>query len=312
MASDARISVTFTAHPKTKKLIRRHGHAAGWGLVCLFLWAAANRHDGDLEGMTAEDIELAVDWMGEEGKLVHALKDVGFLDGDEGTYKIHDWAEHNPWAAGTSDRSEASKFAALCKRYGRERAAEMMPDYAPRMRTACEPDAPRTEAQCEPDAVDQKPQCPVTVSVSVSDTESKSRSRKRDEYSQEFLGLLKAYPKREGTNPLPRAWKAYNAALGRGATIEQLVAAAKAYGRTDVAGTKFCQQLATWLNGDEWKNQTVEPEQTEDPEILIWKLRVQNWKPGKYWNRDQWGPAPNEVGCRAPPCALESYQKAVA
>lgn len=37
-----------------------------------------------------------------------------------------------------------------------------------------------------------------------------------------------------------------------------------------------------------------------DPEENLWRARASNWKPGKYWNRDQWGPTPNEPGCRVP------------
>lgn len=48
MATDARIAVGLPTHPKTKKLLRRLGPAGGWGLVCLIVWVAANRSDGDL------------------------------------------------------------------------------------------------------------------------------------------------------------------------------------------------------------------------------------------------------------------------
>lgn len=157
MAGDARISTGLPGHPKTKKLLRRLGHAGPWGLVCLFLWAASNRSDGDLSGMSIEDIELAADWQGAEGEFVRALCEVGFLDGEVVGYRIHDWAEHNPWAAGSADRSEASKWAALCKRYGRAGAADRMPDYAERMRPAHEPHATGTKAQCDPGAPSPSP-----------------------------------------------------------------------------------------------------------------------------------------------------------
>lgn len=131
---DARISVGLPAHPKTKKLIRRlKSDGAAWRLVCLFLWAAANKPDGDLSGMTAEDIELAVDWPGADGDFVTALIDVGFIDGEEGAFFIHDWTVHNPWAAGAEARSEKSRWAGLCKQHGRQKAAEMMPEYAARL-----------------------------------------------------------------------------------------------------------------------------------------------------------------------------------
>ncbi len=70
MIIDARISTALPSHPKTKKLIRRLGAGAAWHLVCLFLWAAANRSTGNLAGMSDEDVELAIDWGGEPGAFV--------------------------------------------------------------------------------------------------------------------------------------------------------------------------------------------------------------------------------------------------
>jgi hypothetical protein len=137
---DARISVGLPAHPKTKKLIRRLDEGGAWRLVCLFLWVAQSRPDGDLSGMTGEDIELAADWQGEEGAFIKALIEVGFVDGEEGAYSIHDWQEHNPWAAGADARSEKSKWLALCKHHGRAKAAEMMPAYAARLQESSKKD----------------------------------------------------------------------------------------------------------------------------------------------------------------------------
>ena len=138
MMVDARINAALPDHPKTKKLIRRLGQGAAWNLTRLFLWAAANRPDGRLSGMSDEDIEIAVDWLGEPGVFVVACADVRFLDGGEGNRSIHDWAEHNPWAAGSVKRSEKAKWAALCKQHGRPEAAQMMPEYAERLRVAAE------------------------------------------------------------------------------------------------------------------------------------------------------------------------------
>lgn len=141
--TDARLSAAFPQHPKTKKLKKRLGADGPWSLVCLFLWARMNRPNGDLSGMSDEDIELACDWCGGEGALVSALVDVGFIDGEPGCRVVHDWAEHQPWSAGAEDRKQSSAWAALCKRYGRAGAAERMPDYAERLRAACDPDATR-------------------------------------------------------------------------------------------------------------------------------------------------------------------------
>lgn len=129
-ATDARISVALPGHPKTKKLARRLGDAGPLHCIYLFLWTAANRSDGDLAGMSDEDIELAINWTGEDNAFVSAMTAVGFLDGEEGERRIHDWSEHNAWAAGADDRSQRAKFAALCRDYGRAVAINRMPEYA--------------------------------------------------------------------------------------------------------------------------------------------------------------------------------------
>lgn len=129
MTADARIATGLPAHPKTRKLLRRLGPAGGWSLVCLFLWTASNRPSGDLSGLSAEDLELAADWAGDSGAFVSVLCEVRFLDGDDGSYTVHDWAIHNPWAAAYDKRRESAMHAA-------------------RMRWACESHAAPTKPQC--------------------------------------------------------------------------------------------------------------------------------------------------------------------
>lgn len=130
MATDARISAELPSHPKTKKLIRRLGQAAGWNLTRLFLWTAANRSDGDLSGMTDEDIELAVDWLGDGGDFVRECVDVGFLDGEDEGRTIHDWEIHNPWAAGAGMRSAKARWNSVKRHHGEDEANRQVPDYA--------------------------------------------------------------------------------------------------------------------------------------------------------------------------------------
>lgn len=130
MTHDARISIGLPAHPKTKKLIKRHGQAAAWSLVCLFLWAASNRPDGNLAGMSTEDIELASDWLGDDGAFVAALVDVKFLDQEPDGFVLHDWAEHNPWAAGSDMRSAKAKWNAAKRHHGVAEADRLVPEYA--------------------------------------------------------------------------------------------------------------------------------------------------------------------------------------
>lgn len=132
---DARIAVGLPSHPKTKKLIRRVGEPGAWRLVCLFLWAAQTRPDGDLSGMTGEDIELAADWQGEEGAFIGALVEVGFIDGEEGCYEIHDWEQHNPWAAGASRRSEVARQNAM-KKWGADKSSDNAKNRSQRLAEA--------------------------------------------------------------------------------------------------------------------------------------------------------------------------------
>lgn len=130
MATDARISTSLPAHPKTRKLVRKLGQAAAWNLVCLFAWSAANRSDGDLSGMSMEDIELAADWAGEEGLFVSTLTALRFLDGEPGEYRIHDWADHQPWAAGAEMRSAKARWNAVKRHHGDTEADRQVPEYA--------------------------------------------------------------------------------------------------------------------------------------------------------------------------------------
>lgn len=184
--TDARLSTSLPSHPKTKKLIRRVGEAGAWHLVCLILWARANRPDGNLEGMTAEDIELAVDWRGEPDALVAALVATGFLDEGQGGYSLHDWAEHQPWSAGAEQRSMKAKWASLCRQHGRDEAARLMPEYAARLATSNVSaatskgsTATSTDVAVLDRASSGKTACPVSVSVSVSESVSVSKSKEQ-------------------------------------------------------------------------------------------------------------------------------------
>ncbi|GEB79242.1 hypothetical protein DDE01_06570 [Desulfovibrio desulfuricans] len=114
MNTDIRLSVGFWSHPKVKRLARRCGLEGVRSLQILWMWAAQNRPDGNLSGMDALDIELAADWLGDEGALVAELHG-RFLDGEEGTWELHDWQEHNSWAAQADDRSDAARLSRLAR-----------------------------------------------------------------------------------------------------------------------------------------------------------------------------------------------------
>jgi len=135
VADDARISTALPLHPKTRKLYKRLGAQGCWSLICLFLWVANNRCDGDLRGLSDEDIELAADWPGDEAAFVQTLCEVSFLEGEKSSYRVHDWAAHNPYAASRGVRVDAAKQAAAARWQGQNNADGM--------RRACGEDAER-------------------------------------------------------------------------------------------------------------------------------------------------------------------------
>lgn len=110
---DIRIDVDFYNHIKTKKLERRCGPQGSRSIIHLWIWAAQNRPSGDLSGMTDEDIEIAADWRPGDGALVPILAELNWLDGEPGAYCLHDWREHNPWAADADNRRDRARFSKL-------------------------------------------------------------------------------------------------------------------------------------------------------------------------------------------------------
>lgn len=136
--TDVRVMCSFRTSHKTKKLAKLAGPEAP--LYLIYLWAfcaETDRTDGVLRGMGADDIELAVDWPGEDGKLVDALLRVGFLDEIKDGFAVHDWEDHQPWLVGAKARKAKAKAAAKA-RWGN---AEENDEDATSMPGACDEDA---------------------------------------------------------------------------------------------------------------------------------------------------------------------------
>lgn len=118
MNTDFRVSITFTRHPKTRILKKRLGLEATWALLELWTWAAVNRPSGLLSGMTEEQIEVAADWDGQNGELVKNLVELHWIDKlDDGTYALHQWEEHQPWASDAGNRSDKARFSGLARHH---------------------------------------------------------------------------------------------------------------------------------------------------------------------------------------------------
>ena len=115
MNKDIRLSIGFLDHPKSIKLKRKLGPDGLESLIRLWFFSAQYKPSGDLNGLEPEDIELAAKWNGESGVFVETIVAVRFLDECEGCYSLHDWREHNGFAAYANERSEQARNAASAK-----------------------------------------------------------------------------------------------------------------------------------------------------------------------------------------------------
>jgi len=102
---------TLAKHPKTLKLasLLKTDRRYTVGLLHdLFSWGLdAARRDGSLPGVGADEIAAALDYQGKRGKsVVAAIVESGYLELENGTYKIHDWYDY---AGKLMDRREADR-----------------------------------------------------------------------------------------------------------------------------------------------------------------------------------------------------------
>jgi hypothetical protein len=109
---DFRLRVGALSHPKIKKLKRTLGAEGVLAWIALLAHAASYHVDGCLHITCSGDLAIAADWDGPEAELWDALIGLRLLDKDPHTgLVIHDWTDHNPWAAEALKRSEAARKA---------------------------------------------------------------------------------------------------------------------------------------------------------------------------------------------------------
>jgi hypothetical protein len=112
---DIRLSTSFWDHWKTVILKSELGYPAVESLQRLWCFAAINKPDGKLTGMTIRTIEIASHWPGQTGELVSKLVELCFLETVEGVFVLHDWADHNGWVVHAKERSEQGKKGAAAR-----------------------------------------------------------------------------------------------------------------------------------------------------------------------------------------------------
>lgn len=127
MNTDIRISTSFLNHRKRKKLRQILGDRSTDYLIDLWINTALNRPKGVLHGMDKTDIAIDAGFEGKADYFVDVLLQIGFLDFDGESFKIHDWDKHQAYAMHADERSERARKAAS-KRWGCGKDASSMPE----------------------------------------------------------------------------------------------------------------------------------------------------------------------------------------
>ena len=115
MNTDFRLSVGYFEHPKVLKLERRLGEGAVLAHIRLLRFATMNKPDGILSSMDSEDVAIAAGYKGDPDPFIAALLTLRLVDQEDGEYILHDWADWNPWAAGSKDRTAKARAAASAR-----------------------------------------------------------------------------------------------------------------------------------------------------------------------------------------------------
>jgi len=115
MIEDIRLSVSFFAHRKTKKLMKALGSDGVLALLRLWTRVAIERPSGVLTGWDNEDIALEADYPGDPDEFVEGLLRVGFLDETDSGYALHNWSERQEWVAGVDERGDRARLSRLAR-----------------------------------------------------------------------------------------------------------------------------------------------------------------------------------------------------
>lgn len=141
MNTDIRLNVSWLSHPKRKKLQRRLGPQGCLAFLDLLLEVAQNKPNGEMSGWSVEDIAIAGQWTGNENEFIEALLEIKLIDSNNGTYSIHDWDQHNPYAAKAEWRKDRARKGAAA-RWGEFKTHENASSNASSTNKQCTSPAP--------------------------------------------------------------------------------------------------------------------------------------------------------------------------
>ena len=197
---DMRLSLNFVDHPKVRKIIRRCGYEAFYGLIKLYSIAGRMYIDGLLKGFDLDDIEDLADWHGESGLFGSTLLDVCLIDETEEGYYLHDWEEHQPWIIGSEERSEKAKKAAEA-RWNKGENSQNDAQNADSMQDACNEhangNAKPMQVACSSDAPSPSP-TPTYSNTPLDSKESCPPKGKRPRFVKPSIDEVSGYCREQG------------------------------------------------------------------------------------------------------------------
>ena len=109
MSLFVRVNTGFYTHLKTFKLRAKLGNDAFWIPPRIWAITAEQRPDGNLEGISAEELAMLIGFLGDAPSMLQALLQAGFLDSDP--LRVHNWSEYNGYHATFKQRATSAAKA---------------------------------------------------------------------------------------------------------------------------------------------------------------------------------------------------------
>lgn len=256
---------TLAKHPKTlalTSLLKCDRRYAVGLLHDLFSWGLDSaRKDGSLPGLNEDSIAMALDFTGQKGrKVVAALLESGYLEKENGTFKIHDWYDY---AGKLADRREADK----------QRKNKKSSDGNPqeiRRKSDGEEDEIRREPDGQPAEIHTLPYPTVPCRTNItgdSVCDAHASTREETEAGDRWQEFWTAYPRKSGGD-IRTACMEYLRIIGDGQDPEVLIQAAKELAaRTEPQNFRYLPAAEKWLRNKGWleKPQEIGKQTTNNP-----------------------------------------------
>ena len=106
------LDLDFFEHPKVRRLVGLLGRGAE--VLPIRLWCYCGKYhveSGELTGYSIKEIESIVGWWGKDGEMMKAMITTGFIEGEAGAFRIHDWVETNGHLVAFKKRGKKAAFA---------------------------------------------------------------------------------------------------------------------------------------------------------------------------------------------------------